>query len=370
MAGSDPENVTAAATAELVDEQRKLEEISAALAGARLVAVDTEFVRERTYYPRLCLIQVATETTAACIDYLADLDLEPLYEALLAPERTWLVHSARQDLEVIAQATGRLPSRLIDTQIAAGLAGYAPQVGLEVLLEQELGRTLGASYARTDWSRRPLPPEALAYARDDVAFLLAAWRRLESKLAALGRLEWVEQDSARLLAEPIVPDAAALWQRLKGVQGLPRPGQRAALALLEWREGVAQRADRPRRWILADDVLLAIAAALPTSLAELKAVPGLPPKVAARHGQEILAAVASRDAAELRARLPAEPNGPKPDKERFKRVQEAVRARAAALGIVPELVATRRDMLAIAAGAKPAEVFRGWRLAELADLAP
>ncbi len=131
-----------------------LERLVAALKRTSLAAVDTEFVREKTYYPQLCLIQIATRDEVACIDCLAPLDLSPLYAELFRADFTWVLHSARQDLEVVWQRAQRMPPRLIDTQIAAALTGTAPQMGLEHLLARTLGVELGESYARTDWSRR------------------------------------------------------------------------------------------------------------------------------------------------------------------------------------------------------------------------
>ena len=163
-----------------------LERLVAALKRTSLAAVDTEFVREKTYYPQLCLIQIATRDEVACIDCLAPLDLSPLYVELFRPDFAWVLHSARQDLEVVWQRTQRMPPRLIDTQIAAALAGNAPQIGLENLLARTLGVELGESYARTDWSRRPLPPLALAYALDDVRHLRAARGR---RVDGVGPLE-------------------------------------------------------------------------------------------------------------------------------------------------------------------------------------
>ena len=226
---------TDAALASLID----------ALAESSIVAVDTEFVREKTYYPQLCLIQVATRKHAACIDCLAPVSLEPLYATLFRPDCTWVLHSARQDLEVIWQRTGRLPPRLVDTQIAAALLGWPPQIGLEGLLERALRVELGESYARTDWSRRPLPPEAVNYALEDVRHLLPAWDVLEQELARLGRLEWLHEDCARALAERPVTDATTVWSRLKGVHALAPPAACAALELVRWRERAAHR--RPAR---------------------------------------------------------------------------------------------------------------------------
>ena len=344
---------------EWIDGDAALASLCAALDGAQLVAIDTEFVREKTYYPQLCVIQVATREHAACVDCLAALDLAPLFELLFRPDRTWVLHSARQDLEVIWQRAARLLPRLIDTQIGAALVGWPPQLGLEALLERTVSVTLGENFARTDWSRRPLPPAALNYALEDVRHLLPAWDVLERRLKELGRLEWLHEDCARALAEPPVPDPAALWARLKGVGGLSFPSQCAALELVRWRERAAQRADRPRRWLLEDDKLLALAAQLPETpdaIAQL-----MPPKFVARNAADIVAAVARRDDPEVQATARARSAQEAPDKTKVKALQEDARKRAAELQIEPEILATKRDLVALAAGNPPAHLRGGWR---------
>jgi ribonuclease D len=334
--------------------------------GAAPIAVDTEFVREKTYYPQLCLIQIATREHVACVDCLAPLDLEPLFAEMFRPGRTWVLHSARQDLEVIWQRAKRMPPRLVDTQIAAALIGWPPQVGLEGLLQRSLSITLGESFARSDWSRRPLPPEALNYALEDVRHLLAAWDDLEKRLAALGRVDWLHEDCARELAEPPVADAAAVWARLKGVTGLAPSAAGAALELVRWRERAAQRSDRPRRWLLDDDKLIALAAALPQTAKEIGE--HMPPKFVARNGDDLLAAVARRDDGDVQSLVRAHLAQAAPDKKTLKALQEDVRRRAAALGLEPEILATRRELAALASGQPPARLHTGWRASELAGL--
>jgi ribonuclease D len=349
----------------LIATQDKAAELAAALSRTNIAAIDTEFVREKTYYPQLCLVQIATKDQVACIDCLAPIDASPIYDELFRPGFTWVLHSARQDLEVIWQRTERLPPRLFDTQIAGALTGMAAQAGLETLLATLLGVELGESYARTDWSRRPLPVEALAYALDDVRYLLTACERLEARLAELGRSAWLEEECARALDEPPDADPVAVWQRLKGVNALTLPGRCTALELVRWREAAAQRSDRPRRWLLADETLLAIAAARPGDIDALAKL--VPPKFAARFGADVLAAVARDNAAtlELVQRQAAQPQI---DKQIVKALQEKVRERAAALGIEPEILATRRDLVALAAGDPPEHLRTGWRAEILAPL--
>ncbi len=352
-------------TITLIDERSSLEELIAAVQTAAMAAVDTEFVRESTYYPRLCLVQVATSSFAACVDCLAPLDLAPLFDALCAPARTWVLHSARQDLEVVQHYAGARPARLIDTQVAAALTGSAPQIGLQDLLSRRLGVELGKDFTRTDWSRRPLPDGALRYALEDVLHLLPLWEGLERELEGLGRLEWLHEDCRRLADEAAGADALVVWSRLKGVQALDAATRAAAMALVEWREATARELDRPRRWIMSDDLLLRIATVKPTDPARLAALPDMPKRLAARSGADIIAALEARERAEIEALLARAGPAERPDKQAFKALQERVRRRAAELGVEPEVIAARRDLVALLAGRPPEHLVSGWRAAVL-----
>jgi len=345
----------------LIADDQALREIADRLRGSRLFALDTEFVRESTYYPELCVLQVATDEVVAAIDCLAPIDLDPLFEILLADDAVWVLHSARQDLEVLASRAGRMPRKLIDTQIAAALIGSPLQLGLQAMLREVLGIEIGKEHTRADWSRRPLPDAELRYALDDVRHLLPAWRALESRLGSAGRIGWLEEDCQRALALPIQPDAPTILDRTKGAGGLQGKRRAAALALVAWRETRAQERDRPRRWILADEVLVRIATGLPTTLEDLKRIPELPPKLVAGSGPALLAAI--EGATPLPATEPIE----HVDRSLVKRLQETVKERALALGIPPELLATRRD-IALAASGKPTEALAGWRSTVLAGL--
>jgi ribonuclease D len=333
------------------------------LENAPLVALDTEFIRERTYRPELCLIQLATPEWCFGVDCLAELDLSPLFEMLAAPRRGWVVHSARQDLEVIWNSGERLPSVLLDTQVAGALVGLPPQLGLQDLLAELLGVRLDKEHTRSDWTRRPLPEAALAYALDDVRHLLPAWRALEERLAELGRIEWFEEDCRRVLAEPLVTEPVAVARRLRGIAELPLEQRAAALALVAWREERASGANRPRRWILADDTLAKIATRLPSTPQELGRLPGVTPSFATRWGDQILAALDARGAwAEAADALG---RASRPDKQKLAALKEIVQQRAAALGIHAEVLATRRDLAAVAVGEAPTELREGWRAEQL-----
>ncbi len=341
--------------------------IGARLADEQLIAIDTEFVRESTYFARLCLVQIASADFAACVDCLADVDQQSLTDLLTGNEQCWVAHSARQDLEVIWQSIGRMPARLIDTQIAASLAGYPPQIGLQSLLAETLDVNLGKQFTRLDWSRRPLPVEALHYAIDDVRHLIAMWRRLEQRLHELGRTHWLEEECATLLSVPPETDTTTIWSRLKSVQPLPAEQQRAAFALVEWRERRARAANRPRRWILADDALVRIARAMPGNVAELAAVPDLGRHLPERSGPAIIAAIAEFSEADFRERVTASAPSEPPDRQRVKALKTQLLAHAQALGVHPEVLATRRDIERIARGESPWPP-GSWRTHELAEL--
>lgn len=338
-----------------VNDAQSLGHLSTALSDERLLALDTEFIRERTYFPELCVLQVATPRVVAAVDCLAPLDLAGLFEVLLREDKTWILHSARQDLEVLFMKTGKLPRRLIDTQIAAGLIGMPAQIGLQGLLEDMLGIRISKQHTRADWSRRPLPDALIQYALDDVRYLFTLWDSLRRRLESLGRESWFEEDCERQLGLPIEPDVSTLFERAKGTGSLRGASRAAAFALLAWREERAKNIDKPRRWVLGDDQLVRIAAAAPGSMTELEAVRDLPRRLAARSGHEILAAIREAEPME------EAPDLPMPDARVVKSLQQDVRKLAESLGIQPELLATRRDIAAAAGGSPPDIVAAGWR---------
>lgn len=353
----------------LVADGRGLAEVSAAVGRSDLVALDTEFVRERTYYPELCLVQVATDDLVACIDMLAPIDFESFYTALHRDDCTWVLHSARQDLEVIGNSSGRAPVRLIDTQIAGALIGLPTQLGLQPMLATLLGVELAKTETRTDWSRRPLAERAIRYAIDDVRYLLPAWHVLRQRLERLDRLDWLEEDCRRVLAAPPPSDAPSIFERMRGTGGLDGPDQAAALALIAWREEKARALNRPRRWILGDEQVVRIARALSRDIGSLERVPDLPRKLVARWGAEIAAAIGAAAAADGGAE-PKAPPASRIDKSVLKTLQADVRRRAAKLGIEPEVLATRRELVQLAAGEPPAALAHGWRAEQMRSPGP
>lgn len=350
-----------------VNDEALLDDLLEVLLAVDSIALDTEFVREKTYYPQLCLIQIAAGGSIACIDCLVDIDLDALYGRLLREGCTWIVHSSRQDLEVIFQHTQKLPASLIDTQIAAGLVGFAPQIGLQDLVADTLGVELDKSHTRTDWSRRPLPTEAVAYARDDVRSLHALWDVLAAKLDALGRREWLEQDCALLLGQEPVTPVAQIFTRLKGAKSLDTDGQCAALALVEWREERARMRDRPRRWILSDEQLVGIARARPRSIAGL-AAEDVPKKLAEHAGGDILAALERSAESDYSEQIERLSDSEKPDKRHLRELQSRAKARAAQLDIYPEVLATKQDLIALLLGRETTRISDTWRGGELRPL--
>jgi len=333
-----------------------------------ILALDTEFTREKTYYPELSLMQIASKKFGVCIDCLSGLNIEPIVDMLLQPGRYWILHSARQDLEVIYGLKKQLPEKIFDTQIAAGLGGFAPQVSLQGLLNDLLNVQLEKKYSRTDWSRRPLSAGALDYAFDDVFHLIRLWETLRKKLEKLGRYGWVTEDCQALLENPPIPDTTQIWDRMKGLGKLNLDAQCAAYHLICWREKTAQKLNRPRRWILSDEILLKTAHRLPSKLEELKSIAGLPMSLIERSGLRILKAIALHNSKELLTTVKARSARNHPGKEAFKHLQSKISMRASELGINVELLATRREITEILRGEYSKRTRQGWRAKELEKL--
>ncbi|MEQ1870774.1 MAG: ribonuclease D [Vicinamibacterales bacterium] len=332
-----------------IDRHDQLAEAVARWQGAPSVGLDTEFVRERTFRARLGLVQVVVANEVALVDAVRVTDLSPL-SAILSDTRTRkILHSCSEDLPVLRRATGVSLGPLFDTQIAAAFAGLGPSLSYAALIFALLGVQLDKDETRTDWLRRPLSPEQLRYAADDVEYLPEAAAELERRLVALGRLEWAVEDSAALAASdadgPAPEDA---WRRVKGLDRHPPSVRAVARGLAAWREREAARLDVARPFLLRDETLIALARRDRVSLQETARLPGYDARRHAAHAPQWIEALAV-------ARLEVEPgtaaiDPPVPsaaDLDRRRALEEAIAAlvarRAAALSLPPELLLSRRQ---------------------------
>ena len=225
------------------------------LAGASSIAFDTEFVSEDSYSPVLCLVQAAANGHLAVIDALAVGDMGPFWEAIVAEGRQIVVHAGRGELEFCLQATGRLPERLFDVQVAAGLTGIEYPAGFGALVQKILGQSSPKHETRTDWRRRPLSKRQIEYALDDAAHLHPLCEALEAKLRELGRLEWMEEEMADWKEELHRAAGQERWRRVSGQAGLDARSLAIVRELWQWRDAEARRRDQPARRVLRDDLL-------------------------------------------------------------------------------------------------------------------
>lgn len=337
------------------------ERLRNALSAQDRIAIDTEFVRERTFFSQLCLVQIASGEDIYCVDPLADTasDVRAEFWELMM-RSPWVLHSGRQDIEVIYQSAGAMPESVFDTQVAAALLGYAPQMGYAGMVAELFDVQLAKTHTRADWSKRPLTDALLKYAAEDVIYLLPARDLLCERLQQLGRLAWAEQDSADLLRPQLYdidPDLAVA--RLKGARNLKGVMRSASVRLAAWREREAVRSNRPRQWIMKDKMLLDIAAGQPATREELAALPGMSPRTADRASQDILAAVEAAKSDETGYKPPARPDAEQ--KALLKILQERVADLAGELGIANEIVAPKKELAAAVDGDRSGRVFSGWR---------
>jgi len=345
----------------MIDSADALAAYAARAARADSLALDTEFMREKTYRAELCLLQVADSEGAVCIDPLAVPELGSLAPVLTAANVVKIMHAARQDLEVLLPAVG-LVTPVFDTQIAAALAGFPAQVGYAELVRRLLGVELSKAHTRADWARRPLSPEEQEYALDDVRHLASLRASLLDTLRAKGRLAWLEEELASLAnadALRVAPEDA--WKKVKGLPSLDAGRQGLAQALAAWRERRASDRNRPRGWIVDDVSLREIVLRLPRSLEALAQLPEMQDSVVRKCGEELLALVREAGIADP---PPALPRRERPDPAQValvKKLAEIANEAAKALEISAEVLATRRELERLASGRRDGSLLRGWR---------
>jgi ribonuclease D len=334
---------------------------------ATAIALDTEFMREKTYRAELCLLQIAAGDEAVCIDPLALTDLSALTPLLTAPPVLKIMHAARQDLEVLLPAVG-LVHPVFDTQIAAALAGHPSQVGYAELVRRLLGVDLSKAHTRTDWARRPLSAEQQEYALDDVRHLPALRASLLETLGRLGRLTWLEEELTSLNnADALRVDPEEAWRKVKGLPALDDARQALAQSLAAWRERRAVERNRPRGWILDDAVLREIVLRLPRSLDALAAMPEMQESTVRKCGEELLALVLGSGIPDPPPPLPRRERPDPTQLARVKRLADVVAQVAKSLEVSTEVLATRRELEKLAAGRRDVTPLRGWRAALLGE---
>jgi ribonuclease D len=341
-----------------IDRDEELPPLARQLEAEPLIGVDTEFLRERTFFPKLCLLQLSIPARIWCVDTLALKSLEPLMPVLTAPGARKVIHAARQDLEAVYLSAKRVMTPIFDTQIAAGCIGLKPQVGYAELVKTLLDVTIPKGQTRTDWSKRPLTKEQLDYAADDVLYLGEVERRLSARLRELGREQWVAEDCLALEDKRLYePDPAQAWVRLRGLAQLAPASRARAKATAVWREKLARSRDLPRAWILSDAAILSIAEGAP---------PPLNDSLAANLRDSL--EHAANDGGDEEPSQDARPTAEQ--KALIERLGKIVDARAAELGLSAEILAPRGELKALVLSARAgtlreSHALTGWRREEI-----
>ncbi|OJA04971.1 ribonuclease D [Halomonas sp. QHL1] len=333
---------------------------------ASVIALDTEFFRENTFFPVPALIQFTAGEEAYLVDPVA-VPCTNKFRALLQNSAIKLLHACSEDLEVFQHWAGVLPSPLIDTQVVQGFLGDNPGMGYQKLVEFWVGETLPKEETRSNWLLRPLSPAQCHYAALDVIYLLKVWTLQADKLATLGRREWVDAECASLIEQAgrSVDNDQQWYTRQRQLWRLTPRQLEAYRLMTTWREGETRRRDLPRNWLIGDKLLFAIAEKMPSNRFELADVEGIKPMLIKKEGDALLAMIKQAqhcDEAALPKRWP-DPMHPT-FKSRFKALKKAVTGKANDLGVAPEMLMRRRDIETLVMQDLAGEPFTwpsGWR---------
>jgi ribonuclease D len=336
------------------------------LQGAPYLALDTEFMRDQTYWPKLCLIQVAAPGVEAIVDPLADgIDLQPFYDLLKNPDVVKVLHASRQDIEILHHQGGLIPHPLFDTQIAAMVAGFGDAASYETLCRRIAHVEIDKSSRFTDWSRRPLSKKQLDYAIGDVTHLRTIYEYLKKQLEKTGRASWVQEEIEALQDSELYElDPVNAWKRLK-----PRTSNKRFLAMIAaiaaWREREAQSRDVPRGRVLKDEALMEIAAHPPADGEALERIRAVPKGFAnSRMGKGLMEAL--EEGREAKPPEPLEHDRPRrrrePSQAAVDLLKTLLRLRAESAGVAPRLIANADDIERLAAEEdEGVPALHGWR---------
>ena len=346
-----------------------LAQFCATFGDEKFITVDTEFIRERTYFPQLCLMQVATSKEAVAIDPIAgpEMDLQPLYNAFANEALVKVFHAAKQDIEIFVHDSGVVPYPLYDTQIAAMVCGYGESISYENLVRDLVGATLDKASRFTDWARRPLSDRQLVYALDDVIHLRVIYEKLQQKIAAGGRSDWIAQEMTELAdITKYRVDSNNAWVRLKAKTRSPLVLQ-LLRATAQWREDAAARKNVPRQRILKDDWVVQVATQQPQTVEELLEVRGITSPLSKESMASLVEALnAAR--AQPKETYPAVPERekalPAAQEACLDQLKLLLRQKCEDAHVVPRLVAHKDELEDLVRGRVPFEKSHfghGWR---------
>jgi ribonuclease D len=332
---------------------------------ASWLALDTEFLREKTYYPKFCLLQIATPDWVVCVDPLVLPNLDDLFAAIYNPAIVKVFHSCHQDIEIFYLMTGKVPGPIFDTQVAAPLLGYQDNPGYAMLVSSLLNINLNKAHTRADWSKRPLTEAEIQYAADDVIYLCQIYQIMLKKLSALGRVDWLTHDF-KALENPsnyqLEPQLA--WLKIRGKNKLTAKQLSIVQTLAEWREASAQAENRPKSWLLRDELIFDMAKLQPETATELANIRGISERTVQRYGRKLCELIAT-----------AKNNDPIPLKEKDRTNKKSqqheaildiltalVRIRAEENSLNPTILATRKDLEALLFNEEEdCPLLHGWR---------
>lgn len=350
----------------VIENTAALEQFCATVANQEFITVDLEFLREKTYYAQLCLIQIGSKIDCAIIDPLApDINLKSFFELMQKPSLTKVFHSGRQDIEIIFNLCGQIPSPVFDTQIAGMVTGFGDSIGYEHLVRHILQIELDKSDRLSDWSRRPLTEKQLQYALSDVTYLIQCYEYLRNQLKETGRESWIDEEMSSLCSPEsyrVIPEEA--WKRLRH-----RSHNSRFLTILRelasWRESRCQLHNVTRNLTIKDDALLQIATSLPSNREELSAIRALRPEISAgRLGEEILEVVSRFKKLPKNQYVipPHEKALPHPDNALYEVLKMLLKIQSSAEGVASRLIATDDDLKLFSQDSNQDVPFlHGWR---------
>ena len=341
-----------------IDRQQDLDTWTDIVSDIKVIGLDTEFLWERTYFPKLCLIQIAAGDSIVCIDTLALEDLSGVNKIMNVSTVQKIFHAAKQDIEVLHAAGIEAREQLFDTQVAAGLLGMAEQIGYGDLVETLIGIRLEKSQTRTDWTSRPLNVRQLDYAANDVKHLAEMTEIMSEKLLSLGRLDWCFEDCRRLQQahRPLL----APWERISGIGKLETASFELAANIAVWRDEKAKEMDLPRGWVLSDKQILSIAIEKPKTLKELSFILKDKPNILRKFSENLLGFVKSDDLTGTLGVNRKEPLSIS-QRKRAKEIKKSIAAIANDLDLGSSLLCTSKEVEACLRGDVPERVSTGWR---------